>query len=85
MMTSFPPFNKHIYLNGGGRTPSESQSEISSVDSDWSDLRSIAAQLGVANPDDLYTERFKIDRQKLEEMIQSEFFVFYNFFLFADF
>jgi protein bicaudal C len=71
-MTSFPPFNKHIYLGSGGGTPSESHSEISSVDSDWSDLRSIAAQLGVANPDDLHTERFKIDRQKLEEMIKSE-------------
>jgi protein bicaudal C len=70
-MTTFcPPFNKHIFLNGG--PPSETQSEISSVESDWSDLRSIAAQLGVANPDDLHTERFKIDRQKLEDMIKSE-------------
>lgn len=63
--------NKHLYLNGG--PPSESQSEISSVDSDWSDLRSIAAQLGVTNLDDLHSERFKIDRQKLEDMIKGEF------------
>lgn len=71
MMASFPPFNKHIFINGG--PPSETTgSEISSVESDWGDLRLIAAQLGVANPDDLHVERFKVDRQKLEDMIKVE-------------
>uniref|UniRef100_T1GG44 K Homology domain-containing protein n=1 Tax=Megaselia scalaris TaxID=36166 RepID=T1GG44_MEGSC len=51
--------------------PSETQSEISSVDSDWSDIRAIANKLGVQNPDDLHTERFKVDRQKLENMIKN--------------
>lgn len=70
-MASFPPFNKHIFINGG--PPSETTgSEISSVESDWGDLRLIAAQLGVANPDDLHVERFKVDRQKLEDMIKVE-------------
>ncbi|XP_058818853.1 protein bicaudal C [Topomyia yanbarensis] len=71
MMTSCTPFNKHIFINGG--PPSETTgSEISSVESDWGDLRLIAAQLGVANPDDLHVERFKVDRQKLEDMIKVE-------------
>ncbi|XP_055643769.1 protein bicaudal C [Toxorhynchites rutilus septentrionalis] len=71
MMTSCPPFNKHIFINGG--PPSETTgSEISSVESDWGDLRLIAAQLGVANPDDLHVERFKVDRLKLEDMIKVE-------------
>ncbi|XP_058448811.1 protein bicaudal C [Malaya genurostris] len=71
MMASCTPFNKHIFINGG--PPSETTgSEISSVESDWGDLRLIAAQLGVANPDDLHVERFKVDRQKLEDMIKVE-------------
>ncbi|XP_050076914.1 protein bicaudal C [Anopheles maculipalpis] len=70
MMASCSTFNKHIFLNGG--PPSETTSEISSVESDWGDLRLIAAQLGVANPDDLHVERFKVDRQKLEDMIKVE-------------
>lgn len=74
MASSFPPFNKHIFINGG--PPSETTgSEISSVESDWGDLRLIAAQLGVANPDDLHVERFKVDRQKLEDMIKGKAFV----------
>nr|XP_036216038.1 protein bicaudal C isoform X2 [Bactrocera oleae]XP_036216039.1 protein bicaudal C isoform X2 [Bactrocera oleae]XP_036216040.1 protein bicaudal C isoform X2 [Bactrocera oleae]XP_036216041.1 protein bicaudal C isoform X2 [Bactrocera oleae] len=52
--------------------PSETQSEISSADSDWSDIRAIALKLGVANPDDLHTERFKVDRQKLEQMLKED-------------
>lgn len=72
MASYLSPFNKLIYESV--RRHSESQSEISSVDSDWSDIKSIALQLGVANPDDLLTERFKIDRQKLENMIRSECF-----------
>lgn len=70
MASYLSPFNKLIYESV--RRQSESHSEISSVDSDWSDIKSIALQLGVANPDDLLTERFKIDRQKLENMIRSE-------------
>lgn len=57
----------------GTGAPSETQSEISSVDSDWSDIRAIAMKLGVKNPDDLHTERFKVDRQKLEQLIKGEF------------
>lgn len=64
------PYNKILFESV--RRPSESQSEISSVDSDWSDIKSIALKLGVANADDLISERFKVDRQKLESMIQSE-------------
>ncbi|XP_026843636.1 protein bicaudal C [Drosophila persimilis] len=56
----------------GSGAPSETQSEISSVDSDWSDIRAIALKLGVQNPDDLHTERFKVDRQKLEQLIKAD-------------
>ncbi|XP_070492413.1 protein bicaudal C isoform X2 [Chironomus tepperi] len=52
--------------------PSEApSSELSSVDS-FSDLRTIAAGLGITDPEEIYTERFKIDRIKLEEMIKLE-------------
>lgn len=69
-MASYSPFNKHLYPGG---PPSESLSELSSADSsDWSDLRTIAVQLGVSNPDELASERFKIDRQKLEIMVNTE-------------
>ncbi|XP_037911296.1 protein bicaudal C isoform X2 [Hermetia illucens] len=71
MMTSCTAFNKILYTGIGG-PPSESHSEISSADSDWSDIRTYAAKLGIANPDDLFTDRFKIDRQKLENMIKTE-------------
>ncbi|XP_017856704.1 PREDICTED: protein bicaudal C [Drosophila arizonae] len=54
------------------RAPSETQSEISSVDSDWSDIRAIALKLGVQNVDDLHTERFKVDRQKLEQLLKAD-------------
>ncbi|EDW57610.2 uncharacterized protein Dvir_GJ18051 [Drosophila virilis] len=57
---------------GASGAPSETQSEISSVDSDWSDIRAIALKLGVQNPDDLHTERFKVDRQKLERLIMAD-------------
>lgn len=50
---------------------SESQSEASSsAESDWSDINSIALQMGL-HPKDLCVERFKVDRQKLENMIKS--------------
>ena len=63
------PFNKLLCQKI--RRNSETQSEISSVDSDYSgDIRAIALQLGVANVEDLSNERFKVDRQKLESMIK---------------
>lgn len=62
---------KHIFLPED-RASSETHSEISSVHSDWSDLQTIATQLGIENVDDLYVERFKIDRQQLSNMIQGE-------------
>lgn len=68
-MSSIPLLNKHIFGLTGG-TSSETQSEISSVESGFSDLKAIAAQLGVNNPDDLYMERFKIDRTKLEDLLR---------------
>lgn len=50
---------------------SESQSETSSsAESDWSDINSIALQLGL-HIDNVCVERFKVDRQKLENMIKS--------------
>lgn len=53
---------------------SESQSEASSsAESDWSDINSIALQMGL-HPKDLCVERFKVDRQKLENMIKSEIY-----------
>lgn len=70
MMPSCSSYN-NIYE--AVRRTSESQSEISSIDSDWSDIKSIAIQLGVSNPDDLVIQRFKVDRQKLENMIISKF------------
>lgn len=70
MASYLSPYNKMIFESV--RRPSESQSEISSVDSDWSDIKSIALKLGVPNADDLVSERFKVDRQKLESMIRSK-------------
>uniref|UniRef100_A0A1B0BFZ2 SAM domain-containing protein n=1 Tax=Glossina palpalis gambiensis TaxID=67801 RepID=A0A1B0BFZ2_9MUSC len=58
-------------LASSSGAPSETQSEISSADSDWSDVKTIANKLGVANPEELHTERFKVDRQKLEQMIKN--------------
>lgn len=69
MMPSTSAYSS-IYANV--KRSSETQSEISSIDSDWSDIKSIAMQLGVANPDELVTQRFKVDRQKLENMIISK-------------
>lgn len=49
----------------------ESQSEASSsAESDLSDINSIALQMGIS-PEDLCVQRFKVDRQKLENMIKS--------------
>lgn len=60
---------------------SDTRSESSSMDSDWSDLKSIAMELGVTNLDNLHTERFKIDRQKLCDMIQSKVWIFLEKFI----
>lgn len=73
MMSSIPLLNKHIFGISGGTQSSETQSEISSVESGFSDLKAIAVQLGVNNPDDLYMERFKIDRTKLEDLLRGGF------------
>lgn len=54
---------------------SESQSEASSsAESDLSDVNSIALQMGIL-PEELCVIRFKIDRQKLENMIKSNFHI----------
>lgn len=64
-------FNKLLYATAtSSGAPSEAPSEISSADSAWSDIRAIAVRLGVSNPEDLHTERFKVDRHKLENMIK---------------
>lgn len=65
--------NSRFAVSGSSGPPSEApSSEISSVESDFSDLKSIAAGLGIIDPDEVYTERFKIDRIKLEDMIKSK-------------
>lgn len=52
---------------------SESQSEASSsAESELSDINSIAKQLNL-DPKDICVQRFKVDRQKLENMIKSKY------------
>lgn len=64
------------------RCSSESQSEISSVDSEWNDKGSIALQLGISDPNDMANERFKVDRQKLENLIKgNHFWLHFEFFI----
>ncbi|GAB0095254.1 Protein bicaudal C [Sergentomyia squamirostris] len=65
-MASFLSLSKIKFSGSDSR--SETQSEVSSADSELSDLRSIAIQLGVS-VDELSVERFKIERQKLESML----------------
>ncbi|XP_059618015.1 protein bicaudal C [Phlebotomus argentipes] len=65
-MASFLSLSK-IKISGSD-SRSETQSEVSSADSELNDLRSIAIQLGVS-VDELSVERFKIERQKLESML----------------
>lgn len=55
------------------RRVSESQSEASSIATELSE-NDIAARLGLTDLNCLTTERFKVDRKKLEDMIQSELF-----------
>ena len=80
MAMPLPIFNKHLFIQGPPSVKSENQSEISSVESDFSDIRSVAAQLGITNPDELHMERFKIDRMKLEDMVKSKFLIFSSLF-----
>lgn len=57
----------------------ESQSETSSsAESDWSDITSIALQMGL-HPDSVSIERFKVDRQKLENMIKGNELILFLF------
>ncbi len=55
------------------RRVSESQSEASSIATEISE-NDVKARLGIPDSSQLAVERFKVDRKKLEEMIQSEFF-----------
>lgn len=58
----------------------ESQSETSSsAESDWSNINSIALQMGL-HPESVHVERFKVDRQKLENMIKGSiiFILYYH-------
>jgi hypothetical protein len=72
-----PPFlmgSRFSVAGSSSGPPSEApSSEVSSVESDFSDLKSIAAGLGIIDLEEIYTERFKIDRMKLEDMIKSNF------------
>lgn len=64
--------NSRFSMAGSSGPPSEAaSSEISSVESNFSDLKSIALGLGIVDPEEVYTERFKVDRLKLEDMIKS--------------
>lgn len=88
--THYPPpppmvLSSLNHLIGGSRfslvsssgPPSEApSSELSSVESDFSDLKSIVAGLGIVDFEEVYTERFKIDRAKLEDMIKSKLKLF---------
>lgn len=73
-----PPLRFDKLLGPAVRCSSESQSEISSVDSEWNDKGTIAAQLGISNPDDMANERFKVDRQKLENLIKGNKYHFFG-------
>lgn len=53
------------------RRVSESQSEASSIATELSE-NDIVARLGLPDSSCLETARFKVDRKKLEEMIQSK-------------
>lgn len=55
---------------------SESQSEASSsAESDMSDINGVALLLGMSTKD-VHVDRFRVDRQKLENMIKSNFMLF---------
>lgn len=60
------PFNNLLYQNVQPTT--ESRSEVTN-ESEWSDINSIAQQMGVSVAD-LQVDRFKVDRSKLESMVK---------------
>ena len=62
----------------GTSTTATSISGKSSIDN-VEELRDLAAALGVADPDDLLQERFRVDRRKLEQMLLGEFFINFLF------
>lgn len=55
------------------RRVSESQSEASSITTELSEDE--LARLGITDPLELKSERFKVDRKKLEDMIQSKLLI----------
>lgn len=61
------PFNNLLYQNVQPST--ESRSEVSTNESEWSDINSIAQQMGVTVAE-LQVDRFKVDRSKLESMVK---------------
>lgn len=82
------PFNRLAYSSAMGSVPSiassESQSDVSSIGSDWSDVKVIAERLGITDESDLKNDRFKVDRQKLENMIKSiAIYIYVNAILFS--
>lgn len=58
-------------LYRSGRKVSESQSETSSITTELSE-NDIVARLGLPDSSCLQVVRFKVDRKKLEDMIQSK-------------
>lgn len=70
MMLPQMPFVSNSRFSVAGS--SSASSEISSIESDFSDLKSIAAGLGIVDLEEVFMERFKIDRLKLEDMIKSK-------------
>lgn len=63
------PFNNLLYQNV--QPTAESRSEVSSNESEWSDINSIAQQMGVTVAE-LQVDRFKVDRSKLEIMVKGK-------------
>ncbi|KAI4503087.1 hypothetical protein M0802_002131 [Mischocyttarus mexicanus] len=50
-------------------TPTSSISGKSGFES-REEIRDLAAVLGIANPEDVHQDRFRVDRRKLEQMLQ---------------
>lgn len=76
MAASMPVLNKHLFnIHGPPSVKSDNQSEISSMDSEFSDIRTVGVTLGI-NPEDIHMERFKIDRMKLEDLLKSIYFTY---------
>lgn len=68
------PFNNLLYQNVQPTT--ESRSEATN-ESEWSDINSIAQQMGVSVAE-LQVDRFKVDRSKLESMVKGKGNFFYR-------